>query len=90
VDYNHSGDRALKVGDLRAKFEAFGWESLTIDGHDHKAIEKALKTKTAEKPIAIIAETIKGLGASMMENNPAWHHRAPNAEEFNQILKELS
>jgi len=90
VDYNHSGDRALRVDDLVEKFKSFGWQSISVDGHNQKEIEKALKVKTTDKPIAIIAETIKGLGAKMMENNPAWHHKAPTPEEFTQILKELS
>ncbi len=90
VDYNHSTDRALRLGDLRAKFEAFGWHSVTLDGHNHKAIEKALKAKYTGKPLAVIADTIKGRGSKIMEHNPAWHHKAPNKEEREIILKELS
>ncbi|MBI2476226.1 MAG: transketolase [Candidatus Taylorbacteria bacterium] len=90
LDYNHSTDRALRLGDLRTKFEAFGWTSVSVDGHDHKAIEKALRTKHLGKPLAVIAETIKGRGSKIMENNPAWHHKAPNREELEIILKELS
>lgn len=90
VDYNHSTDRALLVGDLRAKFEAFGWHSVTVDGHDHKAIEKVLRLKCGGKPLAVIAQTIKGRGSKLMENNPEWHHKAPNEAELEIILNELS
>ncbi len=89
VDHNHSGDRALFIGDLGKKFESFGWQAVTIDGHDHKQIYKALIQKSKDKPIAIIAETIKGHGIKMMENNHAWHHKSPNAEELKEILREL-
>ena len=90
VDYNHSGDRALLVGDLVAKFRSFGWQSCSIDGHDHNAIYKALSTAPEDRPIAIIAKTIKGFGCSRMENNPEWHHKTPSAGELAEIIEELS
>ncbi len=89
VDYNHSTDRALLIGDLEKKFEAFGWETKTIDGHNREEIEKALSEKNSEKPIAIIANTIKGHGIKMMENNPEWHHKTPKEEEMREILEQL-
>ncbi len=89
VDYNHSGDRALKLGDLRQKFESFGWHALTINGHDQEEIYRALTQESVDKPIAIIAETVKGYGSKTMENNHAWHHKSPNATERELILKEL-
>ena len=90
VDYNHSNDRALKLMDLVAKFKSFGWETLRIPGHDHKKIYKALKTTHKDKPVAIIAETTKGKGSKTMENNHAWHHKTPTAEELEIIINELS
>ncbi|MDO8483129.1 MAG: transketolase [bacterium] len=89
VDYNHSTDRALSVGDLAAKFESFGWRTVSVNGHDHEEIRKALTLKPSDKPTAIIAETIKGYGSKTMEGNPAWHHKSPNKEELEIILKEL-
>lgn len=89
IDFNHSTDRALDLGDLAAKFTAFGWDTSTIDGHDHSAILQALKNKS-NSPRAIIAQTIKGHGCEMMENNPAWHHRTPRADELSIILSQLS
>ena len=88
IDFNHSTDRALKLGDLKNKFKAFEWDVIEIDGHNQKEIYKAL-TSTSDKPICVIANTIKGKGISIMENNPEWHHKFPSEEEFNQILNSL-
>ena len=89
VDSNHSTDRALNLGDLAAKFRAFGWDVIKISGHDHNAIEHALGDFPREHPLLIIAETIKGYGIKIMENEPAWHHRSPDAVELELILEEL-
>lgn len=91
VDYNHSGDRALNLGDLRKKFESFDWLAVSVNGHDQKEIYRALTQQSDRKPIAIIAETVKGYGSKIMENNPEWHHKAPKqGEELDRILKELT
>jgi transketolase len=89
VDYNHSGDRALKLGDIRAKFESFGWHAISINGHDQDEIYTALKQNHDHKPVAIVAETIKGKGVKTMENNHEWHHKAPKPDELKKILQEL-
>jgi transketolase len=90
VDYNHSTDRALGMGDIAAKFTAFGWAATAIDGHNAAAIEAALRTSDPNRPTAIIAETIKGRGVKEMEGNPAWHHRIPTKEELLLMLQELA
>ncbi len=73
------------------KFEAFGWHVITIDGHDYDAIEAALaEAKTVDKPVAIIAETIKGKGVSYMENAVNWHGAAPNDELYAVAMEELT
>lgn len=90
VDYNHSTDRALELGNLARKFKSFDWDVLTISGHNHKQIYHALSHLHKSRPLMVIAETIKGCGVKCMENQPAWHHRAPNDEELKNILKELS
>ena len=90
VDYNHSTDRALKIGDLTAKFKSFGWDVVEIDGHDHGQIFDALNYSHPNTPLAIIANTIKGKGVWRMENEPSWHHRAVNDDELEDILRELS
>lgn len=89
VDYNHSGDRALSLGDLRAKFESFGWQTISIDGHNHSEIYEALTKKSGDRPIAIIANTIKGKGLKIMENNQEWHHKIPKPEDLNVFFEEL-
>ena len=73
------------------KFEAFGWHVITIDGHDYDAIEAALQeAKTVDKPVAIIANTIKGKGVSYMENAVNWHGAAPNYELYAVAMEELT
>ena len=90
VDYNHSTDRALLLGDIAAKFAAFGWGTTAINGHDHNAIYNALIRTESYRPTAIVAEAVKGFGCKRMENNPAWHHRTPTQDELPAILKELA
>ena len=85
VDKNKSSDRALKIDDLKSKFKSFGWLAVNIDGHSQKEIFKALNIKS-KKPLAIIANTIKGKGINFMENNPEWHHKNLNQDLFNQII----
>jgi len=89
VDYNHSTDRALDLGDIEAKFAAFGWKVYQIDGHNHYEIKNALQNLSADMPTCIVAKTIKGKGCPSIENNPAWHHRAPTKEEYKILIKEI-
>lgn len=88
VDYNHSGDRALSLGDIQNKFSSFGWQVLDIDGHNQVQIEQSINF-ISPKPVLILANTIKGKGISFMENNPEWHHKFPNDEEFIKITSLL-
>jgi transketolase len=89
VDHNHSTDRALVVDDLSEKFSSFGWHTLEIDGHDHRAIRDALTLDVGDQPVAVIAQTIKGRGVPEMENNPAWHHAFPKEESLAQLLESI-
>ena len=89
VDYNHSTDRALRLGDMAQKFKSFGWETCLIDGHNHEEIVSAICKSGIEKPFAIIAQTIKGYGCAIMENNPEWHHKFPRPEELPTLLESL-
>ena len=59
--------------DMQKKMEAFGFESVTVDGHDIHQLLEALKHKPDGKPYAVIAETTKGKGVSFIENNKSWH-----------------
>lgn len=75
---------------LEKKFEAFGWSSTRIDGHNFRQIQSALATaKKSEKPFAIIADTIKGKGIKMMEDDNNWHYRIPSKEEVVSAFEEL-
>lgn len=73
------------------KFKAFGFHVILIDAHDFNQIEAAVEeAKTVKgKPTAIIARSVKGKGVSFMENNPAWHGAAPNAEQYAQAIADL-
>lgn len=73
------------------KFEAFGWHVINIDGHNYAEIEAALaEAKTVDKPVAVIAQTIKGKGVSYMENAVNWHGAAPNDELYAVAMQELT
>ena len=95
VDRNHlqidgSTETIKALGDVKSKFEAFGWNAVNINGHDPLEIYSALElSKKSDKPYVIIAETIKGKGVSFMENNLSWHGKAPNDEELIKALEEL-
>lgn len=81
----------LNIEPLKDKWKTFGWEVREIDGHNFEEIEKALTLVPLEKekPIVIIARTIKGKGVSFMEGNNIWHYKAPSEEEYQRALKEL-
>ena len=79
-------------GELVRKWTAFGWRVLEIDGHDMAKIVSALASATGEpdgRPVAIIANTIKGRGLSFAEGEYLWHVKVPTPEEFAQALAEL-
>jgi transketolase len=74
---------------LAAKFEAFGWEAVAVDGHDSAAIAEAVLGRRGDRPLMVVARTTKGKGVSYMENMPIWHYRSPSREEYLQALREL-
>ncbi len=71
------------------KFRAFGFEVTEIDGHQHQAIEAALRLRHESRPVAIIAQTVKGKGVSFMEGNPDWHHGILTQSLFDTAMAEL-
>ena len=81
----------MQVEPLAAKYAAFGWEVLRIDGHDMNQIVDAFERAraVAGKPVMILADTVKGKGVSFMENQPGWHGKAPNREELTLALADL-
>lgn len=74
-----------------SKLKAFGWNVISIDGHNIEEILDAFKKarETKKKPTAIIAKTIKGKGVSFMEDQAGWHGKAPNEEQYLQAKSEL-
>lgn len=95
VDYNNlqidgTVEEVNSPYPIDKKFEAFNWHAITIDGHDFDQIEAALKeAETVDKPVVIIANTVKGKGVSYMENAVNWHGAAPNDELYEQAMTEL-
>jgi transketolase len=69
---------------------AFGWESVEVDAHDQQAIYDAIASRSRRSPFLLIGKSIKGKGVSYMENNPIWHYRSPNEDEYAQALLELN
>lgn len=82
----------MDVGDVGAKFEAFGWTVLRCDGHSLQGLLDAFEEAKAvtDGPVAIVARTMKGRGVSFMENLCDWHGKAPNADECARALAELA
>lgn len=87
-----STEETLALEPFQSKWESFGWNVHTIDGHDHDAISSVLSLPSTGKPICVIANTTKGKGVDYMENQVLWHYRAPNENDLesalNQIMKE--
>ncbi|HEY5667716.1 MAG TPA: transketolase [Candidatus Saccharimonadales bacterium] len=84
-------ETVMPLEDLRAKWEAFGWHVLEIDGNDVEAVIDACSMAKAivEKPVVILAHTIPGKGVDFMEYDFHWHGMPPNAEQAKLALKEL-
>lgn len=76
--------------DMQKKMEAFGFEAVTVDGHDIHQLMDALKHKPEGMPYAIIAETTKGKGVSFIENNKSWHQAIMGEKLYHQAVEELS
>jgi transketolase len=95
VDYNHlqtdgTTEEVMDIGDMRAKFESFGWDTVEIDGHDMAAIVDALeRSRTVERPAAIVCQTKKGRGVSSMEGRFGFHGKPPSPEQAEEALTEL-
>lgn len=84
-----SNDTVMGIGNIMAKFEAFGFECFKVDGHDMDAIEAALNAPVSGKPKFVCCETHKGHGVSFMSDQAGWHGKAPNKEEYELAMKEL-
>lgn len=75
---------------LEEKWRSFGWHTIRIDGHDLTAIDNAFtEARQQDKPVCIVADTVKGKGISFMENDNNWHYRIPTVEEVAKAEIEL-
>jgi transketolase len=96
IDYNHlqscgSIDQIMPLEPLRAKWEDFGWKVFEMNGHNMDDIVNTLEMAAGfkGKPTVVIAHTTKGKGVSFMENDIAWHCKAPTLEQYEQAIREL-
>jgi transketolase len=97
-DYNGlqidgTNDCVMCLGDMAAKWMAFGWNTIEIDGHDMGEIVEVLSKAGLEDeaaPTMIVAHTVKGKGVSFMEHQVEWHGKAPNRDELEKALAELA
>lgn len=86
-------EKIVRLDPLDKKWESFGWEAVTIDGHSFKEIFPALdgfRSRQDNRPLVIIANTVKGKGVSFMENQALWHGIAPKGEEAKKAKLELT
>jgi len=82
----------LSIEPLNDKFESFGWDTVTVEGHSFEQLLEVMEMFKAgyfKKPLAVIAKTTKGKGVSYMESKPLWHYRIPAGQEVIQARKEL-
>ncbi|QQS15014.1 MAG: transketolase [Rhodospirillales bacterium] len=94
VDYNKIQSLAPVADTLRLepfadKWRSFGWEAREVDGHDHDALRAAFGA-SRDRPVVVIAHTVKGRGVSFMENSVLWHYRTPRDAEYDAALAELT
>lgn len=84
-------EQVMRQDNLCARWTAFGWNALSVNGNSIPALHDALEEAKINKgqPTVIIADTTKGCGSPVMENKAAWHHRIPSAQEYAQIMADL-
>jgi len=86
-----SCNEVMCLGTVAAKFKAFDWHAIEVDGHDVVAVHEALEAARdfVDGPAVVIAHTVKGKGVSFMEGDAGWHGKAPSAEQVTAALAEL-
>jgi transketolase len=84
-------DGIMPMDPFDRKFEAFGWKVITIDGHDMRQVVESLEEAASHtgSPVCILANTVKGKGVGLMENERRFHGKPPKPEEFDQAMKEI-
>lgn len=87
-----STEDVMSQDDLEERFRAFGWNVIQVNGNDIEELDRAFtEAKTVKgKPTLVIANTIKGFGSAVMENQAGWHHKLPNEEEYRQISADFA
>lgn len=88
LQYDGDTRTVLNMGSMEQKWRAFGWETVTVDGHNMKEVLDAYQHH-GSTPLAIIARTVKGKGISFAENNWEFHTASLSAEQYRQALEEL-
>jgi transketolase len=85
-------EKIMSLECLESRYAEFGWNAVTIDGHNFDQIAEALKKarETKGKPTMIISKTVKGKGVSFMENECIWHHKEPSEQEYKEACEELA
>lgn len=89
LQYDGDTSAVMSMSDLADKWRAFGWECMECDGHDVAALSSSLSAKS-DRPLCVIAKTIKGKGVSFMEGVASWHHGVLTQKLFDQAMAELS
>lgn len=90
LQYDGPTGEVLSLGDLAAKWGAFGWDVVEVDGHDFAGLVPALGARGEGRPRAVIARTVKGKGASFAEGAPEWHNSRLTRELYETALAELA
>lgn len=88
LQYDGDTEQVMSFADMAEKWRSFGWDAADVDGHDVGALYDSLH-KRGDKPLAVIAHTIKGKGVSFMEGNHLWHHARFTQKHYEQALAEL-
>lgn len=88
LQYDGDTERIMSLNSLEEKWKSFGWEVISIDGHDVECCYEAFTYK-CNKPLVIIANTIKGKGISFMENEMMWHHKKMTKSQEKIAMEEL-
>lgn len=88
LQYDGTTAEVMDMGSAESKWKSFGWDVITADGHSIEDLYDAFRTEH-ERPLAIIANTIKGKGISFMENNALWHNNRLSEKQYEQALAEL-
>ena len=94
IDYNNMqfdgvNDEIMPVASMSEKLKAFGWDAIDVDGHSIEALYDAFSYNTKDKPLAIVAHTVKAHGIPSLENQAVSHHSAIKDEDYEFVMKEI-